>query len=69
MLKRLRATSCPLCGRELRALIGEEWVAMPLDEYREHAALELGKARSRTDTCVACGTAKGPRTGQALAAA
>ena len=28
MLKTLRATSCPLCGRELGALIGEEWVAM-----------------------------------------
>jgi hypothetical protein len=69
MLKKFRATSCPLCGHELGALIGEEWVAMPLDEYREHAEPELSKARTRTDTCVACGTPEALRTGQALVAA
>ena len=65
---RVRATSCPLCGHELGALIDEEWVPMPLDEYREHAEQKL-KARARADTCVACGTPKVARTSQALAAA
>ncbi|HTS20206.1 MAG TPA: hypothetical protein VMN79_00210 [Casimicrobiaceae bacterium] len=69
MPKRLRATSCPLCGHELGALVDDQWMPLPLDEYRERAEQELTKARGRADTCVVCGTPKPPRSGPALAAA
>ena len=55
MTKGLRQTSCPLCRNALGAMIGGQWVPMPLDEYREHVAGQLSRAKGLPQTCVACG--------------
>jgi hypothetical protein len=61
MLKRQRTTSCPLCGTHLGATVGDQWVPMALDEYREHASMQWvpdPTAKAAPESCVACGSSR-----------
>ena len=68
MSQGVRQTSCPLCGNELGAMIDEQWVPMPLDEYRDHVAMHLARAKRLPHTCVACGATQPLSKVQALSA-
>ena len=60
MRNQARATTCPLCGTPLGAIIDTRWVAMPLDEYRDYALTRLDPnraARLSPDTCIGCHSA------------
>ena len=66
MPNQARATTCPLCGTPLGAIVDARWVAMSLDEYRDYATLTRldsnRAARSSPDTCIAChSTIKNPK--------
>lgn len=65
MRNQARATSCPLCGTPLVAMVDGRWVAMSLDEYRNYALTRLNPnqaARLSPDTCIGCHSAiKNPK--------
>jgi len=69
MTKGPRHTSCPLCGSELGVVIDEQWVPMPLDEYRDHIAMHLRAARTLPQACVACGRSEPRRAPSAFSGA
>ena len=65
MRNHARATSCPLCGTPLGAIVDARWVAMSLDEYRDYALTRLDPnqaARLSPGTCIGChSTIKNPK--------
>ena len=60
MRNQARATTCPLCGTPLGAIVDARWVAMSLDEYRDYALTGLDPnqaGRLSPDTCIGCHSA------------